>query len=181
LDVEAPRALLVESEFVPLFQARRLARDVTDLLQFRADGADSTAPGTETSRVIGIHPFTGSAQQYAEESADPYRHRPTHCPQCQAQHSLTAHGFNSRTLVEAAAQFCQIFELEIAIRTGVGGDLLVSDTQGIAHLMKEAGDGIGADGDAELAKFLGDSGSGAAGPAQTRHGIAGRVVFQQAV
>jgi len=83
--------------------------------------------------------------------------------------------------LEAAAQFGQIFELEIAIGTGVGGDLLVIDTQGIAHLMEEAGDGIGADSDAKLAKFLGDSGSGAAGPAQARHGIAGRVVFQQAV
>src|SRR5689334_17823520 len=30
------------------------------------------------------------------------------------------------------------FELEIAIRTGVGGDLLVIDTQGIAHLIEEA-------------------------------------------
>jgi hypothetical protein len=32
-----------------------------------------------------------------------------------------------------------------------------------------------------LAKFLGYSDGRAARPAQTRHGIAGRVVFQQAV
>lgn len=47
--------------------------------------------------------------------------------------------------------------------------------------MEQAGDGIGADSDAELAKFLGASDRGAAGPAQARHGVAGRVVFQQAV
>jgi transposase-like protein len=48
-----------------------------------------------------LHPFAGSIQQYAEEITDPERHRPNHCPQCQAQHSLTAHGFYSRTLVDA--------------------------------------------------------------------------------
>jgi uncharacterized protein DUF6431 len=48
-----------------------------------------------------LHPFAGSIQQYAEEIADPDRYRPNQCPQCQAQHSLTAHGFYSRTLVEA--------------------------------------------------------------------------------
>jgi hypothetical protein len=48
-----------------------------------------------------LHPFAGSIQQYAEEITDPDLHRPTHCPQCQTQHSLTAHGFYSRTLVDA--------------------------------------------------------------------------------
>lgn len=48
-----------------------------------------------------LHPFAGSIQQYAEEIADADRYRPTHCPQCQAQRSLTAHGFYSRTLVDA--------------------------------------------------------------------------------
>ena len=48
-----------------------------------------------------LHPFSGSIQPYAEEITDPDRHRPTRCPQCQAQHSLTAHGFYSRTLVDA--------------------------------------------------------------------------------
>jgi len=47
-----------------------------------------------------LHPFAGSIQQYAEEITDPDRHRPNHCPQCLAQHSLTAHGFYSRTLVD---------------------------------------------------------------------------------
>jgi hypothetical protein len=48
-----------------------------------------------------LHPFAGPIQQYAEQIADPDRYRPDHCPQCQAQHSLTAHGFYSRTLVDA--------------------------------------------------------------------------------
>ena len=48
-----------------------------------------------------LHPFAGSIQQYDEQIADPDRHRPDRCPQCQTQHSLTAHGFYSRTLVDA--------------------------------------------------------------------------------
>jgi Domain of unknown function (DUF6431) len=48
-----------------------------------------------------LHPFTGSAQQYAEEISTPDRYRPDHCPQCQARQPLIAHGFYSRTLVEA--------------------------------------------------------------------------------
>jgi hypothetical protein len=48
-----------------------------------------------------LHPFAGSIQQYAEEIGDPNRYRPDHCPQCQATHGLTAHGFYRRTLVDA--------------------------------------------------------------------------------
>jgi hypothetical protein len=47
-----------------------------------------------------LHPFAGSIQQYFEEISDPDRHRPDHCPQCQAQHPLTAHGFYRRTVVD---------------------------------------------------------------------------------
>lgn len=57
-----------------------------------------------------LHPFAGSIQQYAEEIADPDLYRPNQCPQCQAQHSLTAHGFYSRTLVDAG------FEGSIRVR-----------------------------------------------------------------
>ena len=49
-----------------------------------------------------LHPFAGSVQQYIEQLADPDSHRPGHCPQCQAKHPLTAHGFYTRTLVDAA-------------------------------------------------------------------------------
>lgn len=47
-----------------------------------------------------LHPFTGSAQQYAGEVSTPDRYRPDHCPQCPALQPLIAHGFYSRTLVE---------------------------------------------------------------------------------
>jgi hypothetical protein len=48
-----------------------------------------------------LHPFTGSAQQYAEEVSTPDRYRPDHCPQCPSLQPLIAHGFYSRTLAEA--------------------------------------------------------------------------------
>ena len=47
-----------------------------------------------------LHPFAGSIQEYEEEIADPSRDRPDRCPQCQAAHELTAHGFYRRTLVD---------------------------------------------------------------------------------
>jgi hypothetical protein len=49
-----------------------------------------------------LHPFHGSVHQYREQLADPDQHRPTRCPQCQAKHPLTAHGFYSRTLIDTA-------------------------------------------------------------------------------
>ena len=49
-----------------------------------------------------LHPFTGSVQQYLGQLADPDQHRPDHCPQCRAKHPLTAHGFYTRTIVDAA-------------------------------------------------------------------------------
>jgi len=49
-----------------------------------------------------LHPFAGSIQRYLEEIADPDQYRPDHCPQCEAKHPLTGHGFYSRTLVDAA-------------------------------------------------------------------------------
>jgi transposase-like protein len=49
-----------------------------------------------------LHPFVGSVQQYFAEIADPDRYRPDHCPQCEAHHPLTAHGFYSRTLVDVS-------------------------------------------------------------------------------
>ena len=49
-----------------------------------------------------LHPFAGSIQSYDEETSDPNRYRPDHCPQCEANHPLTGHGFYFRTLVDAA-------------------------------------------------------------------------------
>jgi len=48
-----------------------------------------------------LHPFVCSIQQYLKEISDPCRYRPDHCPQCEAHRPLTAHGFYSRTLVDA--------------------------------------------------------------------------------
>ena len=47
-----------------------------------------------------LHPFAGSIQLYSEALADPDRYRPDHCPQCAAQHPLTAHGFYTRTVAD---------------------------------------------------------------------------------
>jgi hypothetical protein len=41
-------------------------------------------------------------QPYLEQLADPNLHRPSHCPQCQTKHPLTAHGFYTRTLIDSA-------------------------------------------------------------------------------
>jgi hypothetical protein len=49
-----------------------------------------------------LHPFDGPIQRYAEEISDPNQYRPDHCPQCEAKHPLTGHGFYRRTLVDAA-------------------------------------------------------------------------------
>ncbi|SRR5260370_40393648 len=49
-----------------------------------------------------LHPFAGSVQQYAEQLDNPDCYRPGHCPQCQAKRPLTAHGFYTRTLIDAA-------------------------------------------------------------------------------
>jgi hypothetical protein len=48
-----------------------------------------------------LHPFVGSIQSYVEEISDPNRYRPDHCPQCEAKHPLSGHGFYRRTLVDA--------------------------------------------------------------------------------
>ena len=49
-----------------------------------------------------LHQFTGSVQQYLEQLSDPDQHRPACCPQCPAPVPLTAHGFYSRTIIDAA-------------------------------------------------------------------------------
>src|SRR5438132_6272264 len=49
-----------------------------------------------------LHPFAGSVQQYTEQLANPDCYRPGHCPQCHTKHPLTAHGFYTRTLIDAA-------------------------------------------------------------------------------
>jgi hypothetical protein len=48
-----------------------------------------------------LHPFAGSVEQYTEQLANPNFARPEQCPQCQAKHPLTAHGFYTRTLTDS--------------------------------------------------------------------------------
>ena len=69
------------------------------------------------------------------------------------------------TALETVAQFGQIFELQVAVGTGIGRDLLVIDPQGITHVMKQAGNGIGGDGNAEFGQLFRDGGSSTARPA----------------
>lgn len=57
-----------------------------------------------------LHPFTGSVQQYLDQLDDRESPRPRHCPQCQANDPLTAHGFYLRTIMDAA------FDGEIRVR-----------------------------------------------------------------
>ncbi len=49
-----------------------------------------------------LHPHCGSIQQYMEQLDDPERDRPSHCPQCQIQEPMRAHGFYIRTIVDEA-------------------------------------------------------------------------------
>lgn len=49
-----------------------------------------------------LHPCAGSVQQYLDQLDDLESPRPRHCPQCRAQHPLTAHGFYVRTIIDAA-------------------------------------------------------------------------------
>lgn len=57
-----------------------------------------------------LHPFAGSVQQYQQQLADADVYRPSHCPQCQSQQPLTAHGFYTRTLT------CLRFDGSLGVR-----------------------------------------------------------------
>jgi hypothetical protein len=69
------------------------------------------------------------------------------------------------TALEAVAQLGEILELKVAVGTRTGRDLLLIDPQGIAHVMEQAGDGIGRYGNAKLGQLFRDSGGSAARPA----------------
>jgi hypothetical protein len=76
------------------------------------------------------------------------------------------------------AKISQVEELIIAIGTEVGGELLVIDPQRIAHLMEEAGNGVGTDDDPEVSQRHGNLVGSSPGPLQPSDGIASGVVFQ---
>jgi Domain of unknown function (DUF6431) len=49
-----------------------------------------------------LHPFAGPVAEYLTQLDNPDRYRPHQCPQCQAKQPLAAHGFYTRTLIDAA-------------------------------------------------------------------------------
>ncbi len=52
--------------------------------------------------------------------------------------------------LKSVSKIAEVEELIVAIGTVVGGEFLVIDPKGIAHLMEEAGDGVGANQDTEV-------------------------------
>ena len=81
--------------------------------------------------------------------------------------------------LESVSKIAQVEELIVAVGTVVGGEFLVIDPKGIAHLMKETGDGIGADDDTKVAQRHGNLGRRSPRPLQAGDGITGGVVFEQ--
>jgi hypothetical protein len=81
--------------------------------------------------------------------------------------------------VKSVAKIAQVEELMVAIGTVVGGEFLVIDPKGIAHLMKEAGDGVGANQDTEVSQRHGNLGGGSPRPLQAGDGVTGGVVFEE--
>jgi len=53
--------------------------------------------------------------------------------------------------LKALPKITKVEELIIAIGTEIGGAFLVIDAQGIAHLVEETSDGVGADDNTEVA------------------------------
>jgi hypothetical protein len=68
-------------------------------------------------------------------------------------------------VLEAVAQVGEIFELQVAVGAGVGGDLFAIDAQRIAQVVEQTGHGIGRDDQIELGQFLGDGRGGSSRPA----------------
>src|SRR5262245_14729820 len=83
------------------------------------------------------------------------------------------------TTLESLPKIGEIEELIVPIRGVVGGEFLVIDAQGIAHLMEKAGDSVGTDADAEVAQRQGNFGRRSTGPPQAGDGIASGIVFEQ--
>jgi hypothetical protein len=81
--------------------------------------------------------------------------------------------------LEALPKITQVEELIIAIGADVGGEFLVIDAQGIAHLMEEAGYGVGTNDNTEVAQSHGNLVGSSPGPLQASDGIASRIVFEK--
>jgi hypothetical protein len=81
--------------------------------------------------------------------------------------------------LKSVSKIAEVEELIVAIGTVVGGESLVIDPKGIAHLMEEAGDGVGANEDTEVTQRHGNLGGGSPRPLQAGDGVTGGVVFEQ--
>jgi hypothetical protein len=81
--------------------------------------------------------------------------------------------------LKSVSKIAEVEELMVAIGTMVGGEFLVIDAEGIAHLMEEAGDGAGANQDTEVTQCHGNLGGGSPRPLQAGDGVTGGVVFEQ--
>ena len=81
--------------------------------------------------------------------------------------------------MEALTKIAQIEELIVAVGAKVGGEFLVIDAQGIAHLVEKTSDGVGANTDTEVGQRQSDLIGSSPRPLQPGDGIAGRVVFEQ--
>jgi hypothetical protein len=81
--------------------------------------------------------------------------------------------------LKSVSKIAEVEELMVAIGTVIGGEFLVIDAQGIAHLMEETSDRVGTDDDAEVSQRPGNLVRRSPLPLQTRNGVTGGVVFQQ--
>jgi hypothetical protein len=81
--------------------------------------------------------------------------------------------------LKSVAKIAEVEELMVAIGTVVGGEFLVIDAKGIAHLMEETSDSVGTDDDAKVTQRPGNLVRSSPGPLQARDGVTGGVVFQQ--
>jgi len=81
--------------------------------------------------------------------------------------------------LEASPQRADMLELLIAVRAGVGGDLLAVDAQREIHLIEKTSHRIGRGRDIDLLEHLRDLLGRLASPLQPGDGIPGGVVLQQ--
>lgn len=80
---------------------------------------------------------------------------------------------------KALAQIGDVIELKIAVGTGIGGEFLLVDAQRVIHGMQQASDGVGRNRKAMDCEKVRNLIGGAAGPFQSRDGIAGGVMFEK--
>lgn len=82
-----------------------------DLSRTQNNGLRSSSSASRIDPTMQIlHPFAGSPQQYLDQLSGFGTGRPQDCPRCQAQEPLTAHGFYTRTIIDAG------FDGEIRVR-----------------------------------------------------------------